>query len=77
MINMSSKITDLVRAAKNGNADSFGELYELYTKDMYRFAYYYLGSEQYAQDAVSECVIIAYEKISSLKRNDSFKSWLF
>lgn len=77
MINMSSKITDLVKAAKNGNADSFGELYELYAKDMYRFAYYYLSSEQYAQDAVSECVIIAYEKISSLKRNDSFKSWLF
>lgn len=74
---MSSKITNLVRDAKQGSAEAFGELYEIYSKDMYRFAYYYLGSEQYAEDAVSECVILAFQKIGSLKKIDSFKSWLF
>lgn len=74
---MSSKITDLVRDAKKGSADSFGELYEIYANDMYRFAYYYLGSSDYAQDAVSECVIIAFQKIGTLRKADSFKPWLF
>ena len=42
---MSSKIIDnLVSSAKNGSAEAFGELYEMYSKDMFRFAYYYLGS---------------------------------
>lgn len=74
---MSSKINDLVKSAKQGSADSFGELYEIYSKDMYRFAYYYLGSSQYAEDAVSDCVITAFQEIKKLRKNDCFKSWLF
>lgn len=74
---MSSKIEDLVRSAKNSDAAAFGELYELYARDMFRFAYYYLGSQTLAEDAVSECVCIAYEKIGQLKKASAFKAWLF
>lgn len=75
---MSSKIIDnLVSSAKNGNAEAFGELYEIYAKDMFRFAYYYLGSVSSAEDCVSECVCIAFQKIPSLRKASSFKSWLF
>ncbi len=75
---MSSKIIDnLVSSAKNGSAEAFGELYEIYSKDMFRFAYYYLGSYAMAEDCVSECVCLAFQKIGSLKKSSAFKSWLF
>ena len=74
---MSSEINNLVKRAKNGSAEAFGELYEIYAKDMYRFAYYYLGTGAAAEDAVSECVVIAFQKIGFLRKNESFKSWLF
>lgn len=75
---MSSKIIDnLVSSAKNGSAEAFGELYEIYSKDMFRFAHYYLGSYAVAEDCVSECVCLAFQKIGSLRKSSSFKSWLF
>lgn len=75
---MSSKIIDnLVSSAKNGSAEAFGELYEIYSKDMFRFAYYYTGSAAVAEDCVSECVCLAFQKIGALKKSSSFKSWLF
>ena len=75
---MSSKIIDnLVSSAKKGSAEAFGELYEIYSKDMFRFAYYYLGSTAMAEDCVSESVCIAFQKIGELRKASSFKSWLF
>lgn len=75
---MSSKIIkNLVRQAQGGDADSFGALYELFSKDMFRFAYYYTGSVAFAEDCVSETALIAFQKITELKKSDSFKSWLF
>ena len=75
---MSSKIIDnLVSSAKNGSAEAFGELYEIYAKDMFRFAYYYLGSYFLAEECVSESVCIAFQKIGGLRKASAFKSWLF
>ena len=75
---MSSEIiNNLVIKAKEGNIEAFGILYETYSKDMYRFALYYLGSPTLAEDCVSECVLSAFQKIGTLKKPASFKSWLF
>ncbi|MBQ3136297.1 MAG: sigma-70 family RNA polymerase sigma factor [Clostridia bacterium] len=75
---MSSEIiNNLVVKAKEGNIEAFGILYETYSKDMYKFAFYYLGSPTLAEDCVSECVLTAFQKINTLKKTGSFKSWLF
>lgn len=75
---MSSKvILNLVKNAQGGDSDSFGELYEYYAKDMFRFAYYYTGSVSAAEDCVSEAALLAFQKITELKKPASFKSWLF
>lgn len=75
---MSSEFIDnLVTKAKNGNADAFGELYEMYAQDLFRFAYYYTGSTGVAEDCVSEAVCLAFENIPNLKKNYAFKSWMF
>ena len=75
---MSSEIIrDLVRKAQNGDVEAFGELYEIYSKDMFRFAWYYTGTEAVAEDCVSEAALAAFQKITELRKTEAFKSWLF
>lgn len=73
----SSLIKNLVVQAKDKNADAFGELYSYYAKDMYRFALYYTGQQHLAEDAVSEAALNAFQNITQLKNESSFKAWLF
>lgn len=74
---MSAQIKELVTLAKNGDAEAFGELYEIYYKDMYCYACYVTGSESLAQDAVSDAVLSAFRQIKTLKKAEAFKGWLF
>lgn len=71
------ELTAHVLLAKNGNTDSFCKLYELYYKDMYRFAYYMLGNEEDAKDVISETVLDAFSGIKNLKKPEKFKAWIF
>lgn len=66
-----------VLLAKNGDSGSFCKLYELYYKDMYRFAYYTLGNQQDAEDVISETVLDAFKGIQKLKKPEKFKAWIF
>lgn len=66
-----------VLLARNGDTAAFCKLYELYYKDMYRFAYYMLGNTADAEDVISETVLDAFSSIKSLKKPESFKSWIF
>lgn len=66
-----------VLLARNGDTASFCKLYELYYKDMYRFAYYMLGNQQDAEDVISETVLDAFTGIKRLKKPEKFKAWIF
>lgn len=57
--------------------ERFMELYEMVYKDLYYFAFYYLGNPQEAEDAVGETVLKAYESFSSLRKEEAFRSWIF
>ncbi len=74
---MSSNVENLVKQAKLGDTAAFGDLYEIYSTDMFRFAYYYTGNKTSAEDCVSEAVLLAFDKIRELRNVSSFKSWLF
>lgn len=75
---MSSEfVSNLVKKAKNGSADAFGELYGMYAEDLFRFAYWSVGSVSAAEDCVSEAVCLAFQNIAKLKKNEAFKSWMF
>lgn len=67
----------LIKRAKHGDTKAFSALYSRIYTDMYRFALYMLGSPHDAEDAVSETVIAAYEGISRLRKDESFRSWIF
>lgn len=67
----------LVRAAKAGDAGAFTELYKEIYRDLYHFAYYMLKHAEDAKDAVSDAVVDAWASIGTLKKEESFKSWMF
>lgn len=67
----------LVTQAKQGDTHAFALLYEKYYKDLYRFALCYLKNTAQAEDAVSQAVLKAYEKLPNLRKEASFKSWIF
>lgn len=67
----------LIRKSRQGDVKAFSELYVRIHKELYKFALYTLKHPQDAEDAVSEAVIAAYENISGLKKEESFRSWIF
>lgn len=71
------QMAELVRQAREGDAGAFCALYKSVYLDLYRFAFYTMKHQQDAEDAVSEAVIKAFEKIRTLKKEESFKTWMF
>lgn len=68
---------NLVQRAVTGDKEAFAGLYTRYKDSLYRYAYFRLGNDNDAQDAVSACIIGAYESIRGLKDAASFRSWIF
>lgn len=66
-----------VRAAIQGDRDAFCELYDRYKSRLYRYAVYKIGNREDAEDAVSSCVLSAWEQIGKLKSPEAFPAWLF
>lgn len=69
--------SDLVKMAKSGDKEAFCRLYSLYKDRLYRYAYYRLGNYDDAQDAVSDCIVSAYEQIKNPRKAEAFPSWIF
>ncbi len=67
----------LVRRARRGDVKAFSELYARIYQELYRFAVFTMKHSQDAEDVVSEAVIAAYENIHKLKKEESFRSWIF
>lgn len=67
----------LVKRAKRGDAEAFGELYERVYKKLYAYAYYTLKRPEDAEDVVSEAVMDAFASIGKLKKEEAFAGWIF
>lgn len=67
----------LAEQAKAGSKEAFCELYGKYKNKLYRYALYKLGNPEDAEDAVSECVLAAWQGITGLRRTDAFSAWIF
>lgn len=74
-MDMDEKI--LVKSAAAGDKEAFASLYLLYKDELYRYAYFRLGSADDAHDAVSMCIVSAYESIYSLRAASAFRAWIF
>lgn len=67
----------LVNDAIAGSKEAFCALYGAYKDKLYRYALYRLGDPSDAEDAVSECVLAAWQSIGSLRSGKAFASWIF
>lgn len=71
------EIKTLIKSAKNGDSHAFGLIYSELKTGLYRFALYTLKNTHDAEDAVQSASIIAFKKIGTLKKEESFNSWYF
>jgi RNA polymerase sigma factor (sigma-70 family) len=61
----------------NGHHHLFEELYTRYFKKVMDKSYSFLKNRQLAEEAASDVLSKAYEKLSGFKSNSSFSSWLY
>ena len=69
--------SELTKSAIAGDSGAFCDLYDLYRVRLYRYAYYRLRDRDDAEDAVSSCVLSAWEQIGKLKDPEAFPAWIF
>ncbi len=75
--NTLEQTVDLVERARREDAEAFSILYEAIAQDLYRCAFFILHNKQDAEDAVSETVLAAFRTISSLRKAEAFRPWMF
>lgn len=56
--------------------EAFSRMVQAYTPNLYRLALGILHNREDAEDAVSESVLKAYEKLHTLRKKESFQAWL-
>jgi len=68
--------TELVKAAIDGDIDSFGQLCQRYYAAMVSISYSVLGDHQLAEDAAQESFARALVNLRNLKNRARFAPWL-
>ncbi|MCP4450219.1 MAG: sigma-70 family RNA polymerase sigma factor [Planctomycetes bacterium] len=68
--------SQLVNAARCGDAEAFGRLYESYYATMVWLAYAILLDRNLAEDAAQQAFVKACEKLGDLKNVHRFDAWL-
>ena len=67
----------LVSGLKNGDAESFNQLFVYYGKKLYFFAYGYLKSKEEAEEVVQEVFLKIWKSRKLINQDLSFKAYLF
>jgi RNA polymerase sigma-70 factor (ECF subfamily) len=73
-----SEIDVLINQAVNGDAESFGRLYDIYADRIYHQIYYRTNSVEDARDLTQEVFVKAWQALAKYKRTKTpFLGWLF
>lgn len=68
----------LVERAIQGNAQAFGDLYERYLNQIYRYIFYRVSDSDKAEDFTEIVFLKVWENLSTFQMDRiSFKGWLF
>ncbi|WP_129598882.1 RNA polymerase sigma factor [Anaerophilus nitritogenes] len=68
-------IQDLVKKSKQGDQEALVKLIMSKKDDYYKLAYVYMKNSEDAMDAMEDMIVILYENIHKLKKEDAFYSW--
>ncbi|KOA20356.1 RNA polymerase sigma factor SigV [Clostridium homopropionicum DSM 5847] len=66
---------ELVKKAKSGEKEALIKLIMDKKQEYYKLAYVYMKNQEDALDALSDMIVILYESIHGLKRDEAFYSW--
>ena len=69
-------INNLIRNAQRKDANAFTELMQSQMQAMYKTARAMLKEDEDAADAISETILICWEKMEQLKKPEFFKTWM-
>ncbi|MDE6389777.1 MAG: sigma-70 family RNA polymerase sigma factor [Lachnospiraceae bacterium] len=67
---------NLVKQAQKRNADAFTELMQSQMQNMYKTAWAILHNDEDAADAISDTILVCWEKLGQLKQAEFFKTWM-
>lgn len=72
------KVEELVLRAQRGDTDAFGELYDLYVDNIYRYIYFRVDREE-ALDMTENVFLKVWENLKLYRKvsNKYFSSWLY
>lgn len=65
----------LVKKAKKGDKDALVKLIMNQQEDYYKLAYAYVKNKEDALDALEDMIVILYESIYKIKKDNAFYSW--
>lgn len=77
MLAPQDEVVSLVRLAQAGNQEAFAGLVQLYENELCGYLTSLLGNRNEAQDCAQQAFFKAWEKLSTLKDEASFRSWLY
>lgn len=66
----------LIRRAREGDREAFGELIEIHAVRAYRIAYAILQNAEESEDAVQDAFVTAFKSLRKLEKAEAFGSWL-
>jgi RNA polymerase sigma-70 factor, ECF subfamily len=66
----------LVRRARAGDLDAFGELVERHRRAVVRAALAAVGSAAEADDVAQDAFVVAFQKLDGFRGDSSFRTWL-
>lgn len=65
----------LVKKAKKGDQEALLQLIMMQKQEYYKLAYVYMENQEDALDAMEDMIVILYENIHRLKKEEAFYSW--
>lgn len=65
MLQMADELKGLVVRAQNGEKKAFGEIYNLFLRRIYRFAYFLVGSRELAEDVTQNTFLKAWKALAT------------
>ncbi len=66
---------ELMKKAKRGNKEALLSLIMIQQLEYYKLAYVFMKNEDDALDALQDMIVIIYDNITKLRKDESFYSW--
>ena len=74
---MKNNDTQLIHRTLDGDDSAFAELVEKYQKQVHTLVWRKIGDFHIAEEITQDTFLIAFQKLATLKRSQSFSSWLY